>query len=110
MSYKRVTGEQLQAAIVNKQFVFAKPQTAAGEIIITSPRCDRFYPDGTYVMCGDRVPFIPGMYAVSEDQVCAATFRTSWCWRLYERAGHYLLERIPLDRSARFERVEIKSL
>jgi hypothetical protein len=106
--YKALTGEKLAAAVVNKQFVFPKPQ-AGDDVIITSPRCNKFYADGQYMMCGDRVPFIWGTYKVMEDRVCANVMMNARCWKLYRSSvGAYLVEHLSGEGPGTYERVNIE--
>src|SRR5687768_4643913 len=77
VGYSQLTGESLRTAIEGQAFSFPK-----GEVI-TSPRCNVFNGDGTYMQCGDRVPLIHGRYVTEQDQVCATVMdRYTTCWQL----------------------------
>ena len=90
--YRLVTGKHLRAAIVGQKIRYPDPYRM-GEIVLTSSiRCDGFYPDGSYLTCGDRVPRRWGKYTVSNDRVCITLGGPSRCYQLYQnRTGHYLL-------------------
>ena len=91
-AYHLVTGKRLNTAFVGKKIRYPDPYRMGDIILISSARCDGFYPDGRYLSCGDRVPRREGTFEIYSDRVCVIVGGSSRCYQLYRsRTGLYLL-------------------
>ena len=92
ITYALVTGAELRSSFVGKKIRYLEPQIINDIVIISSPRCDAFYPDGQYVTCGDRHPRPTGTYEMQEDRVCIDSGSRAMCIKLFRsQGGKYLL-------------------
>jgi hypothetical protein len=91
-SWRLVTGQQLRIAFVGNKIRYPDPQREGDIVLVSSTRCDAFFPDGRYVTCGDRVSRPTGTYEVRNDRICARMTRRLRCWQLFQSdTGRYLL-------------------
>jgi hypothetical protein len=68
------------------------------DIVATGGVCtfEAFSPNGSYVRCSDRVPFMFGSYRLLRDRFCISMGARAECRHLYtDNRGHYLIQWLP---------------